>query len=107
MSTLTINWVLPTHREKGGPLSEADIESVQIQMSANNGTNWSDVGGPYPPSELSTQVFDVDPGVYLFRGFVRDKLSPQNTSQAKVSSEVVVEDQSPPLPLQSIEVTVG
>lgn len=106
MSTLTINWTLPTHRVKGGLLSPSEIESVVIEMSANNGTNWSQIGS-YPPDTLLTQVFDVDPGVYLIRGTVKDKLVPQGVSLPLVADEAVVEDTSPPNQLGEITVTVG
>lgn len=106
MGTLRIDWTLPTTREKGGALRPEDIEGVEISMSANNGTNWSSIG-TFPASVLSTEVFDLDPGVYLVRGVVRDKLTPQGVSQPKVAPEVVVEDVSPPSPLETITVTVS
>lgn len=71
MSNARLNWKLPTTRVQGEALPEAQIAFVELQMSADGGTNFSGLIQA-SPSVLEHLVTDLDPGDYIFRGIVED-----------------------------------
>lgn len=73
MKTILINWILPTTRQQGGPLTPADIARVEIEISADNGANFTPVG-TFTPDILETTVVDLPFGdQYQVRGRVVDQ----------------------------------
>lgn len=92
MTDLTVRWVLPTTREKGGPLPPEKIDAVVLEQSADGGQNYVAID-EFPPDVLETTVVELDPGEWFFRGSVRD-------TDGRVSKPVVrsktIEDTSPP-----------
>lgn len=97
---VTLQWALPTTRESGKPLPVADIQHVVVEVSANGGVDWAQVG-TFPPSVLSTQVTDLDFGTWLFRGIVVDT---KGRPSAPLEATLVNEDTSPPSALLTLEV---
>lgn len=92
MANLNIAWVLPTTRESGKPLNPADIDRVRIDISADLGVNWAQIG-EFPPATLSTLVQDVDFGEWQVRGTVFDTKGRQSDPAV---GTIVNEDTSPP-----------
>ena len=71
MSNLRLAWTLPTTRMDGAALAPDEIEFVEINMSADGGSNYSGLVQA-PPETLEHVVSDVDPGTYSFTGVVQD-----------------------------------
>jgi hypothetical protein len=92
MSKVVVAWVLPTTRESGRPLAVDDIDRVEIEVSADMGANFSPLGS-YPISILSTEMTEIDPGEWMFRGRVFDKAQ---RPSAYTTASVVVADTTPP-----------
>lgn len=97
---VTLSWALPTTRESGKPLAVEDIQSVVVEVSANDGADWALVGS-FPPNVLSTEVTDLDFGTWLFRGIVVDT---KGRPSAPLQAVLVNEDTSPPSALLTLEV---
>ena len=96
---ITLNWVLPTTRESGKPLALADIKHVVVEVSGDAGENFSPLG-VFPPDVTSTQLTDLDFGVWAFRGVVVDQ---KNRFSAPLVATLVNEDTSPPSALVTLE----
>jgi hypothetical protein len=79
MSNLRLNWVLPTTRVGGEALTPAQIEFIEIQMSADGGLTYNGLVQA-PPSTLEHLVVDADPGTYHFKGVVQDLDGRRSTS---------------------------
>lgn len=94
-----LNWVLPTTRESGKSLAVADIAHVAVEVSADEGASWSSVGA-FTPETLSTQLTDLDFGVWAFRGFVVDT---KGRASKPLFAALTVEDATPPSVLLSLE----
>jgi hypothetical protein len=102
MKNILISWVLPTNRQQGGPLPVEEIRGVLIEVSADNGANFSPVGGEFPPTTLSVAVNDLPfSDQYQVRGTVIDTLDQAGNA---VVVPFTISDSSPPGDL-SIEVT--
>ena len=92
MANLKISWVLPTLRTSGKPLAPADIDHALIEVSADLGANWSEVGA-FPPAVLETTLQDVDFGEWQVRGTVFDT---KGRASNPVTASIVNEDVTPP-----------
>lgn len=92
MANLKIVWALPTTRRSGRPLDPAQIDRVEIALSADAGANFSVIDA-LPPEVLETIVQDIDPGTWLVRGIVYDTAG--RASLPTVDS-ITVEDTTPP-----------
>lgn len=92
MATIRLTWVFPTVRESGKPLDPADIQFAELQMSADQGANWMTVD-MFPPSVLTTDVNDLEPGTWGFRIRCIDT---QNRAGAWNTIAPEVMDTSPP-----------
>lgn len=93
MKTILINWILPTARQEGGPITPADIARVEIELSADNGANFASVG-TFTPDILETLVADLPFGTqYQVRGRAVDQ-----TNQAGnwAVEPFAITDTSPP-----------
>ena len=97
-----LQWELPVSRASGRPLVPEDILHVAVDVSANEGADWTSIG-LFPPEILETRITDLDFGVWKFRGVVVPK---KGLSSDPLYAEVVNEDTSPPLPLQSLTVVL-
>lgn len=102
MANMRINWTLPTTRESGKPLAVADISHVLVEISADNGANFAQVG-TFPPTTLTTDVQDVDFGSWTVRGRVVDKSN--RVSQA-VTASIVIADETPPGALPTLNLAL-
>lgn len=96
---ITLRWALPTTRASGKPLAAADIQHVAIEVSADNGANYS-LLGTFPPDVLSTQLTDLDFGLWAFRGVVFDT---KGRTSAPLEAFLAIEDTSPPSALVTLE----
>lgn len=92
MTDLTVRWVLPTTREKGGALPVSEIDAVILEQSADGGQNYVAID-EFPPDVLETEVVELDPGEWFFRGSVRDITG--QVSKPVVRSKLIA-DTSPP-----------
>ena len=92
MANLRIKWALPTTRESGKPLNPADIDRVEIDLSADEGGSWVQVGS-FGPDTLETLVSDVDYGNWLVRGVVVDVAERRSNV---VVAAIMNEDTTPP-----------
>lgn len=92
MANLRIQWVLPTVRQSGLPLPVEEIANVRIDLSADGGQSYGEIG-VYAPNILETIVQDLEPGEWFVRGTVVDV---QNRQSTPVSSSIVIADDSPP-----------
>lgn len=98
MTDINVRWVLPTTREKGGALPVDEIDAVIIEQSADGGVSYVAID-EFPPDVLETQVVELDPGEWFFRGLVRDKLGQVGKPVAR---SILVADTSPPGMLLSL-----
>jgi hypothetical protein len=92
MANVKVSWVLPTTRESGKPLAVTDIDSVQIEQSADGGANYV-VIDVLPPTVLETTVTDLEPGDWFFRGIVLDKAG---RPSKPVTGSISIADNTPP-----------
>jgi hypothetical protein len=94
MRNVIFHWVLPAVRQLGGALPVDEIQYVEIELSADGGTNYSPVGGPFAPDVLEAPVNDLPfSDQYVVRGRVTDT-DDQTGSWITVPFEVA--DNSPP-----------
>jgi hypothetical protein len=100
MSNARLAWVLPTDRVQGEALPEAQIDFVEISMSADGGANYSGLA-QVPPPTLEHLVSDLNPGTYMFRGVVVDK-DGRRSDDADVTASIL----SAPSALPDFTVTI-
>lgn len=96
---VTLQWALPNTRESGKPLAVTDIQYVDVMVSADAGATWAPIGA-FPPSQLSTQITDLDFGTWLFKGVVVDT---KGRSSQPLVATLVNEDSTPPSVLLTLE----
>lgn len=100
---VTLQWELPDTRTSNRPLLPADILHVAVDISANDGADWTAIG-VFAPDVLSTEITDLDFGVWKFRGVVVPK---KGLPSDPLFAQVVNEDTSPPNPLRSLTVVLA
>ena len=71
MKTALITWDLPTTRESGLPLDPADIQHVEVSLSADLGQNFGVLDTVAPPT-LELTVPDLEIGDWVTRLVVVD-----------------------------------
>ena len=72
MNNIQVVWILPTVRTEGGPLPVSEIANTEIEMSADAGATWTNVGF-FTPDILSVPINDLPPSdQYQVRGRVKD-----------------------------------
>lgn len=104
MPNVRVTWTLPTTRESGKPLNPADIRGVSLELSAD-GEAFSEFG-EFPPTELSTIVQDLEPGLWVFRGKVIDTKGRPSTPVSRTIDIPVPEDTTPPSPLLTLDLSL-
>lgn len=57
----------PTVRKDGSPLSAADLKHVLLSMKTEAAQNFTAVGVPMSPSELSRPINNIPGGKWVFR----------------------------------------
>lgn len=93
MKSMRISWTLPTVREMGGAITPAEIGEVEIELSADDGVNFSHVGA-FPSDTLEAVVADLPfSDAYVVRGRAIDTAA-QAGQWASLPFAVV--DTSPP-----------
>lgn len=92
MTNITVKWVLPTTREKGGALPVEEIDAVILEMSADGGAKYVAVD-EFPPDVLETVVPELEPGDWYFRASVRDTL--MQVGKPTVRNKVLTDTSSP------------
>lgn len=101
MANVRVSWKNPATRVGGRPLAPADIAYVRVELSADGGQNFGEVGRVVGESFDQTEL---EPGTYVFRLTVVDKQSPPALS-APVSQSVTLAEAAPS-PVASIVVEV-
>lgn len=104
MKTVTLTWDLPTTREQGGVLDPADINNIEVEASADGGTNWVLAGSVAPTDTQTFTMSDLDIGTWMFRVTVIDGAG-QRSAPAETSVSVV--DDSPPSSVTNLNATVS
>lgn len=103
MKSVTLTWDLPTTREQGGALAVTDIERIDVQASADNGTNWVAAGSLAPTDTQTFTMSDLDIGTWMFQVLVIDTaMVPSQPAMISVD----VNDDSPPNPVNNLNATV-
>ena len=104
MANVRVTWTLPTTRESGKPLNPADIRGVSIELSAD-GEAFAEIG-EFPPTELSTVVQDLEPGLWAFRGTVIDTKARPSAPVVNMIDIPVPEDTTAPSPLLTLDLGI-
>lgn len=99
---VTVAWELPTTRIEGGPLAPADVQHVQVQLSADGGVNYADLATVLPADPQQVFVPDMEIGTWLFRIRVQDTLGQFSVWHEE---QVSVIDDSPPQTVTNVTVT--
>ena len=71
MKNATVSWELPITRESGRPLDLADIQGVEVSLSADGGANFAVLNTVAPP-DTDLFVPDLEVGDWVFRLTVVD-----------------------------------
>ena len=100
MKTVNLNWDLPTTRVDGSALLVSEIAGVLIQISADNGANFSDLEFVQAPDNALV-VPDLVDGDYIFRAIVVDKQAPP-LSSAATDRTINVSSQPGPTPTPTV-----
>ena len=101
MKNVNIAWDLPTTRESGLPLDVADIQHVEVFLSADLGATFTSINVIAPPT-LDVTVPDLDIGDWVFRLVVVDTSGRQS---ANVDTPVNVPDETNPGTVVNVQVT--
>ena len=101
MSTATLRWTWPTNRVLGEALPLAQIQHLEISMSADAGDNFSGLA-QVPPPATDLLVNDLAPGTYIFRAVVVDTEG-RNSSVEEITSETIL---SAPNPIADFSVKI-
>ncbi|MHA2402132.1 MAG: hypothetical protein ACXADH_03995 [Candidatus Kariarchaeaceae archaeon] len=101
MKNVNIAWELPTTRESGFPLDPADIQHVEVSMSADLGANFIVVNTVAPPT-LDLTVPDLEVGDWIFRLVVVDTA---NRRSIDVDVTVNVPDETNPSSVVNVVVS--
>lgn len=97
MSNARLTWTWPTNRVLGEPLPLAQIQYLEISMSADAGSNFSGLAQVEPIDGEPTAehvVTDLAPGTYMFRGVVVDTEA-RTSSVEEITSEPILSDPNP------------
>lgn len=98
---VNVSWDLPTTRESGLPLDPADIQHVEVLLSADLGATFTSINNIAPPATDIT-VPDLDIGDWIFRLVVVDTAGRQS---ANVDTPVNVPDETNPSTVVNVQVT--
>lgn len=101
MANVRVSWKNPNTRVGGRPLDAADISYVRVELSADGGQNFGEVGRVVGESFDQTEL---EPGTYVFRLTVLDKQSPAAVSAPVEKSFTLAE--AAPSPVASVVVEV-
>lgn len=67
MATVKATLTHPTKRADGSSFTAAELKHVLLEMRAEAATNWSAVGAPLVPSELTRDIQNLAGGAYRVR----------------------------------------
>lgn len=97
MSTVTVNWDLPTKRTNGVALAVSEIAFTRFELSFNGGpfTLLVDVPAPQASTTMSPVLA---PGSYVLRSSVYDKQTPAAVSAFVLTPFVIPASVPAPLP---------
>lgn len=98
---VNVSWDLPTTRESGLPLDPADIQHVEVLLSADLGATFTPINNIVPP-DTDILVPDLDIGDWIFRLVVVDTAG---RSSADVDTPVNVPDETNPSTVVNVQVT--
>ena len=103
MKNATVSWDLPTTRESGFPLDPADIQGVEVSLSADGGASFSVLNTVAPP-ETELLVPDLEIGDWAFRLVVVDT---NGKRSADVDALFNVPDETAPSAVVNPQVTLS
>ncbi len=101
MRNVNIAWELPTTRESGFPLDPADIQHVEVSLSADLGANFILIDSLAPPT-LNLLFPDLEIGDWIWRLAVVDTA---NKRSADVDVPVSVPDETNPSSVVNVVVS--
>ena len=91
--TVTITWVLPNTRQKGGLLPIDEIAHTRVELSADSGENFAELAEVPPGAPQEWVVPDLEAGEWQFRLTVLDTEGRVGAPHVEL---VEVADDSPP-----------
>lgn len=103
MANVRVTWTLPTVRKSGKPLNPADVKHVEVQMSADDGANYAQIG-LVPPATLELTQTELEPGRWLFRARCVDTA---DRAGDFVTGEITIADETAPGLLESFTVALA
>jgi len=101
MANVRVSWKNPSTRVGGKPLAAADVAYVRVELSADQGANYAEVGRVVGESFDQTEL---EPGTYVFRLSVVDKQSPAQVSAPTVASVTLAD--APPAAVTAVVIEV-
>jgi hypothetical protein len=96
---VTVRWVLPTTRTGGGDLPLDEIQETIASMSADGGSNYTEIGRVPPTDPQEITQTELDPGDWHFQLVLKDTLGQSSAAAHYVHT---VADDSPPNPVTDI-----
>lgn len=104
MSNARLAWTWPTNRVLGEALPLAQIQHLEIRMSADGGENFSGLAQVEPAGEPTAEhlIADIAPGTYIFRGVIVDTEGRLSDTEEITSDPVL----SNPNPIADFTVTI-
>ncbi len=103
MKNATVSWDLPTTRESGLPLDPADIQGVEVSLSADGGTTFSVLNTVAPP-DTELLVPDLEIGDWVFRLAVVDT---NGRRSADVDALFNIADETAPSAVVNVQVALS
>jgi len=103
-TNVTLEWDLPVTRESGNPLSQSEIGHVIIELSADGGSNFTEINTKSPAEEQKVMVPDLEVGDWVFRLTVTDI---SGRSGQPHLEPFVIPDEAPPGSVLNVRVTLG
>lgn len=104
MADVNLAWEFPTTRKSGKPLALSDIKLTELQISADEGTNYVGLTSVNAPAKTHT-VTELEPGKWFFRGRPVD--TQNRAAESWLTGSVEIMDQTPPGQLASFTVTLA
>jgi hypothetical protein len=104
MKSVTLTWDLPVVRTSGLPADPADVESVQVELSADGGVNYGEIARVPAADPQTAFVPDLEVGPWPFRITAWDTAGIAGEPTVHV---VTVPDESPLGPVTNIVATLG
>lgn len=103
MADIEITWDLPTERQSGGPLDLNDIDYTAVEISADGGTNYTEIDRVPRASDQRFVQTEVEAGTWLFRLAVYDTAGERGAAHVE---SVDIADETPPAAVMNVTVNI-